>query len=69
MEAQGGATVSGLPAEIDAAIILEERGRRIIQAALNDKQLMNDVLEAKKEEASGEAGESWSQVKARLGLV
>jgi hypothetical protein len=61
--------VSGSPEEIKAALILEERARRIIQGALGDEQLMNDVLEASKQEASGEAGAPWPEVKARLGLV
>jgi hypothetical protein len=59
----------GQPEEIQAAITLEERAKRIIQDAMADVQLMKDVRESQALEESGDKGESWSSVKARLGLV
>ena len=55
--------------EIKATLILEERMKRLVQAALNDEQFMKDVREAQQLEVSGDKGEPWPQVKARLDLV
>jgi len=55
--------------ELQAAITLEERAKRITQAALADKQFLDDVREALALEAAGNTGEPWPEVKARLGLV
>jgi hypothetical protein len=61
--------VSNQLEEIQAARTLEERGKRIIEAAMADKQLMSDVKESQALEQKGDQGEPWSAVKARLGLV
>jgi hypothetical protein len=55
--------------EVEAALTLERRAERIINAALQDKKLMADVREAQQLAAAGEHGEPWSEVKKRLRLV
>lgn len=61
--------MTGKTEEIQAAITLEKRAERLIQAAINDAAFMADVREAQQLEAANDAGEPWGQVKARLGLV
>jgi hypothetical protein len=59
----------GQAEEIQAAVTLEKRAQRIIQAALSDKKFMDDVREAQQLEAAGDRGEPWAEVKKRLRLV
>jgi hypothetical protein len=63
------AKVVGQPEAIQAAITLEERASRIIQAALKDAKLMSDVQDSQRLEKTGDKGEAWSDVKVRLKLV
>ena len=57
------------PKEVQEAIELQKRANEIVLAALADDQFMKGVLEAQRLESSGGGGESWTQIKARLGLV
>jgi hypothetical protein len=61
--------VTGSPEAVQAALTLEERAKQIMQAALDDEAFMRDVREAQQLDLTGDKGEPWSQVKARLGLV
>ena len=57
------------PKEVEEAIQLQERSNAIVMAALNDDEFMKGVIAASQQEAAGEQGEPWPQVKARLGIV
>jgi hypothetical protein len=57
------------PEEVQAALALEERAKRVTRAALADEKFLKDLREAQALEAAGVRGEPWAEVKARLGLV
>lgn len=61
--------MSNQPVAAAEALRLEERARRILEAALDDEEFMKDVRESQRLETQGNQGERWSDIKARLNLV
>lgn len=55
--------------QVERAIELQARANEIILQTLKNTALMAGAFAAREQEARGETGEAWADVKARLNLV
>jgi hypothetical protein len=56
------ANLAGTPQEVKELVEQDNRARRIVVAALNNQNLMDQVLKAYQQRAAGTKGEAWAEV-------